>query len=165
MRERIMIREQVIPAPIEAVAARFADVENLEAITPPWLNFRILSETPVIMATGTIIEHRLRLHGVPIRWRTLINEWDPPHGFTDTQLRGPFATWIHTHRFTPVEGGTLARDHVRYRVGYGPIGDLALHLFVARDVERIFDYRRDAILRLLTTPAGQHVLIQNPADG
>jgi ligand-binding SRPBCC domain-containing protein len=151
MRERILEREQFIPAPIEAVCARFADIENLEAITPPWLHFEILSEQPVVVQTGTIIEHRLRLHGIPIRWRTLIERWDPPHGFTDTQVRGPYATWIHTHSFTPVDGGTLARDHVRYRIGYGPIGDLALHLFVLRDIERIFDYRRDAIHRLLAT--------------
>jgi ligand-binding SRPBCC domain-containing protein len=153
VRERIMEREQFIPASIEAVCARFADVENLEAITPPWLHFEILSEKPVVMATGTIIDHRLRLHGIPIRWRTLIDRWDPPHGFTDSQQRGPYATWIHTHSFTAVDGGTLARDHVRYRVGYGPIGNLALRLFVARDIERIFDFRRDAIHRLLTGPA------------
>ena len=154
MRERTLEREQFIPVPIEAVCARFADIENLEAITPSWLQFKILSAIPVDMHSGLVIEHRLRLHGVPIRWRTLIDPWNPPHGFTDTQIWGPFATWVHAHSFTPVAGGTIARDHVRYRIGYGPIGDLALHLFVQRDIERIFDFRRDAIHHLLTNRLG-----------
>lgn len=150
-RERVLEREQFFPHPIDGVFAPFADAGNLEAITPPWLHFRIISELPIAMKPGAIIEYRLRFHGVPVRWRTVIETWDPPHRFTDVQQRGPFALWHHTHTFERVEGGTLARDRVRYRVGFGPFGEIAHTLFVGRDLERIFDFRREAVLELVTT--------------
>lgn len=152
-KERVLEREQIFPLPVEQVFAPFADAGNLQAITPPWLHFRIISE-PDAMRPGAIIEYRLRLHGLPVRWQTVIETWDPPYRFTDVQARGPFALWHHTHVFEPVAGGastsTLARDRVRYRVGFGPFGEIAHALFVGRDVERIFDFRRSAILALVT---------------
>ena len=96
-----------------------------------------------------MIEYKLRFHGVPVRWRTEIVVWDPPHRFVDLALRSPFALWHHTHEFEAVEGGTLARDTVRYRVGFGPLGELAHALVVGRDLERIFDFRREAVLDLV----------------
>ncbi len=150
-RERVLEREQFFPNPIEQVFAPFADAGNLEAITPPWLHFRIISELPIAMKPGAIIEYRLRFHGAPVRWRTVIETWDPPHRFTDVQQRGPFSLWHHTHTFERVEGGTLARDRVRYRVGFGPFGEIAHALFVGRDLERIFDFRREAMLALVTS--------------
>ena len=148
--ERLLEREQFFPQSVEEVFEPFSRAENLQAITPPWLHFRIISELPIEMDVGALIEYRLRFHGVPVRWRTEIEVWEPPHRFVDLALKSPFALWHHTHEFEAVEGGTLARDRVRYRVGFGPLGEAAHGLVVARDLERIFDYRREAIHRLIT---------------
>ena len=105
------------------------------------------------MGPGTLIDYRLRLHGIPVRWRTEIRSWEPGVGFRDVQVRGPYALWDHTHNFEPDgRGGTLMRDRVLYRVPLGPLGRLALRLLVRRDLERIFDYRATEIERVLDTP-------------
>lgn len=117
----------------------FADARNLQAITPAWLDFQIVTPGPITMQAGTLIDYRLRVHGVPLRWRTRINVWEPPHRFVDEQLRGPYRQWLHEHTFVAQNGGTLARDVVRYAV---PGGALVNWLFVRRDVERIFAHRQ-----------------------
>jgi len=150
MTERVLERKQFFAEPVEKVFEPFADAANLEAITPPWLHFRIISELPIEMREGAIIEYRLRLHAMPVRWRTVIESWEPPHRFTDVQERGPFALWHHTHTFEAVEGGTLARDRVRYRVGFGPFGEIAHTLFIRSDLERIFDHRQQAVSDLIS---------------
>ncbi len=150
MGERIFEREQFFPYPIERVFAPFADAGNLQEITPPWLHFRIISQLPIEMREGAVIEYWLRLHGLPVRWRTVIESWDPPYRFTDVQERGPYALWHHTHTFQSAFGGTVVRDRVRYRIGFGTFGEIADRILVRRDVTRIFDYRRDAILDLVT---------------
>ncbi len=150
MTERVLERKQFFAEPVEKVFEPFADAANLEAITPPWLHFRIISELPIEMREGAVIEYRLRLHAMPVRWRTVIESWEPPHRFTDVQERGPFALWHHTHTFEAVEGGTLARDRVRYRVGFGPFGEIAHTLFVRSDLERIFDHRQQAVSDLIS---------------
>lgn len=139
-------REQVIPRSLEETFAFFADAWNLEAITPPWLRFRILTPPPIEMREGAIIDYRLRLWGVPIRWRTRIEAWQPPHRFVDMQIRGPYRWWWHEHTLEPHPDGTLMRDRVEYRATLDPI---ATPLFVRRAVERIFDHRMQAIERLL----------------
>ncbi len=148
--DRLLEREQFFPHPVEDVFAPFADAGNLQAITPPWLHFRITSQLPIEMCEGALIEYRLRVHGIPVRWRTEIETWEPPYRFTDMALKSPYALWHHTHTFQEVEGGTMASDRVRYRVGFGPFGEIAHGLFVARDLERIFDYRRDAVKKLIS---------------
>ena len=147
--ERTLVREQFFPNPIDVVFEPFSRAENLQAITPPWLHFRIASELPLEMREGALIEYRLSFHGVPVRWRTEIVAWDPPHRFVDLALKSPFALWHHTHTFEEVVGGTLARDIVRYRVGFGPLGELAHALIVGHDLKRIFDFRRTAVLDLV----------------
>jgi ligand-binding SRPBCC domain-containing protein len=117
----------------------FGDARNLQAITPAWLDFQIVTPGPITMQAGTLIDYRLRVHGVPLRWRTRINAWEPPHRFVDEQLRGPYRQWLHEHTFAEQNGGTLARDVVRYAV---PGGALVNWLFVRRDVERIFAHRQ-----------------------
>ncbi len=151
MSEHVLQREQLLEAPPERAFEFFSKAQNLEAITPPWLRFRITSPTPIEMHVGALIRYRLRLHGLPISWLTRIEEWDPPHGFVDAQLRGPYALWHHTHRFEPTGGGARTRmtDTVRYAQRLGPLGELAQRLVVRRDLERIFDYRRDTIGRLI----------------
>ncbi len=127
-----------LPRPCTEVFPFFAEARNLEALTPPWLRFEVLTSPPIVMQSGTLIDYRLRLHGIPIRWRTRIEDWEPPFRFVDTQLRGPYRLWHHTHTFTPCDEGTLCRDVVRYRPFGGALID---RFFVRRDVRRIFEFR------------------------
>jgi len=146
MHQFLLRRAVLLPLPPEEVFPFFADAGNLERITPPWLNFSIVTPLPMVMRPGALIDYRLRLHGIPIRWRTEIAEFDPPNGFVDQQLRGPYRLWHHTHRFRAVAGGTLATDEVRYGVpGYWPLERLVEALFVAPELRRIFDYRTRVI--------------------
>lgn len=144
-----LIRRQFLPRPIDEVFAFFADARNLESITPGFLHFRILTPMPIAMAPGALIDYRLRLFGWPIAWRTRIETFEPLRRFTDVQLRGPYRRWHHLHEFTPVDGGTLMVDCVEYEIPYGALGALAHVAFVRRTLERIFDYRRDQVARLL----------------
>ena len=131
-----------LPVPVEHVFPFFGDARNLNVLTPPWLHFEVLSPHPIAMQPGTLIDYRIRLRGLPIRWRTRIREWQPMHHFVDEQIRGPYLEWVHTHTFEPVASGTLMVDRVRYRV----LGGSLVHtLFVERDVTRIFRYRLDAL--------------------
>jgi ligand-binding SRPBCC domain-containing protein len=133
-------RSQVVTAPLAETFAFFSDPQNLEPLTPAWLNFGIL-EAPETLGEGALLRYRLRLFGLPIRWRTEIARWDPPRSFTDVQVRGPYRVWVHTHRFTAVRGGTEVYDHVRYRVPFGALGRASNRLFVRRWLNEIFDYR------------------------
>jgi ligand-binding SRPBCC domain-containing protein len=145
-------REQRLEHPIDEVFAFFADARNLEAITPPLLRFSVMDSGAgtIAMGPGTLIRYRLRVRGVPVGWLTAIREWDPPHRFVDEQLRGPYALWQHTHTFEQLDdGATLMSDVVRYALPFGPLGELARRLFVARDVEAIFDFRARRIEELL----------------
>ncbi len=154
MRIHTLHREQRLPATPEDVFPFFADAHNLEAITPPLLRFRIVTPGPIPMRVGTLIQYRLRFRGVPVSWLTSIQEWDPPHRFVDQQIKGPYALWHHTHDFRPDgDGGTVMTDTVRYAIGFGPLGDLAHGLFVARDVAAIFDFRHVEVARRLGAPA------------
>lgn len=129
----------------DEVFAFFADAHNLQSLTPSWLRFDVTTPAPIAMRAGTLIDYRIRVHGLPIRWRTEITEWNPPHRFVDAQLRGPYTLWHHTHTFEEREGGTLCADEVRYR----PRGGRLMNwLFVRRDVERIFAYRQQRLVEL-----------------
>jgi ligand-binding SRPBCC domain-containing protein len=144
MKVRHFASELWLPRPRDEVFAFFSDARNLEAITPPWVNFRMLSPAPAEMRVGTLIDYRLKVRRIPIRWRTKITEWQPPVRFVDEQLRGPYRLWVHEHEFEPRDGGTLVRDRVRYAVPF----DFLVHaLFVRRDVARIFAYRAENLLR------------------
>ncbi len=134
-------REQWFPRPVEEVFAFFADAHNLEAITPPWLRFHVLTPGPIEMRPGALIRYRLRWHGVPLRWLTEVRSWRPPAELVDVQLQGPYRLWHHTHTFEPAGGGTRMLDVVRYALPLGPLGRLAHAWVVKRDLEAIFDYR------------------------
>ncbi len=123
----------------------FGDAQNLGEITPDTLHFKILTPTPIEMRPGALIDYRLRVRGVPIRWTTEITAWDPPHSFRDTQLRGPYRRWVHTHTFTEEDGGTRCDDVVEYAPPGGPLAPLINRLVVQRDVERIFAYRAEVL--------------------
>jgi ligand-binding SRPBCC domain-containing protein len=138
--DRVLERSQVVPVDLDEAFAFFADARNLEAITPPWLRFRIV-EAPETLERGSLFAYRLRLFGVPIRWRTEIVEWRPPCGFTDVQIAGPYRRWEHTHRLRPVAGGTEIRDRVVYRLPYEPLAGLLAPVTVRPWLTAIFDYR------------------------
>ena len=116
---------------MEEAFAFYADARNLEAITPPWLGFRVTTPGEIEMRAGTLIDYRLKLHGIPVRWRTRIEAWDPPHRFVDAQIRGPYSLWEHTHSFEPDGPGAVTiADRVRYALPLGPLGALAHTAFV-----------------------------------
>lgn len=142
-------RTQLVGRPLPEVFAIFSDASNLDALTPPFLHFRILTPMPVELRVGAQLDYQLSLFGVPVRWRTRISDWQPQERFVDEQESGPYALWRHTHEFEAREGSTLMRDVVDYSEPLGPVGTVAHVLFVRRTLDRIFDFRRDAILRLL----------------
>ena len=145
MKEYTLHAEQLLPRPRDEVFSFFADARNLEALTPPWLKFAVLTPAPIEMRPGALIDYGIRVHGLPIRWRTEITEWNPPHRFVDLQLRGPYSLWHHTHTFEERAGGTLCLDDVRYR----PRGGALINwLFVRRDIKRIFDFRQERLRAL-----------------
>jgi len=141
----VLAREQMVPRPKPEVFAFFVDAANLERLTPPTLKFSIRTSLPIAMRPGAIIDYRLSLFGLPFRWRTVIEVFEPESGFIDIQAAGPYALWRHLHELTDAPGGTLIRDRVEYELPLGPIGRLAHVLFVRRQLEHIFDYRRRII--------------------
>lgn len=150
MRIHLLERSQRVEVPVEQAFAFYGDALNLEPLTPPWLHFEVTTPGELTFQPGTLLDYRLRLHGVPVRWRTRIETWEPPTSFVDTQVRGPYSLWEHTHLFEPDgTGATVIRDRIRYAIPLGPLGTLAHRLFVRRDLERIFDYRRDAVAERL----------------
>lgn len=152
MKVHVLEREQLVPRPQREVFAFFSNARNLEAITPAFLRFRIETPEPIAMRAGSRIAYALSLFGVPLRWLTLIEAWEPEERFVDVQLRGPYALWRHTHTFRAAPGGTLVRDRVEYALPLGWLGEVAHALLVRRTLARIFDHRRDRIARLLAAP-------------
>jgi ligand-binding SRPBCC domain-containing protein len=148
----VLTAEQWLPVPRDELFSFFADATNLERITPDLLRFRIASPLPIEMRRGATIDYRLRVRGVPMRWRSEITVWEPPVRFVDFQLRGPYRLWNHEHRFEEHRGGTLCRDRVEYRVPGGPLAPLLHALFVRGDVERIFRHRQRVLDDLFGRP-------------
>lgn len=152
--EDVFYSEQFIPLPPEKIFPFFKDPHNLEKITPPSLSFHIGKVSTAEIQQGTIIDYNLKIHGVPAKWKTEIDEWTPPYKFVDTQLRGPYKLWHHTHEFRPFCGGTLMVDRVRYRLPMGYLGWLFAGKLVRKDVESIFSFRRKFISTMDTPRKG-----------
>ena len=148
MRAYTLRSEQFVPTPIDGVFPFFTQPENLERITPPSLHFSILSPSPVPMHVGAVVDYRIYLRCIPQRWRTRIVEYDPPFGFVDQQVRGPYQLWIHRHTFVPKGSGTVILDEVRYTLPFGPLGRLVHAVYVQHELNRIFAYRRSIIAQL-----------------
>jgi ligand-binding SRPBCC domain-containing protein len=146
--EQFLETETFLSSTIDEVFQFFANAENLERITPPELAFQILTPTPIVMGEGTVIDYRLRLFGVPFRWRTRIIQWQPDNQFIDEQIQGPYSKWTHLHSFAESAEGTRMKDRVEYRLPLQPAGLVALPL-VRRQLDRIFRYRANAIQKLL----------------
>ncbi len=151
MSAQVLEREQFVARPVPEVFEFFSRAANLERITPGWLQFALdePEPEPEQIRAGTLISYHLRVHGVPVRWVSRIEEWEPGRQFVDLQLKGPYRRWHHRHRFDAVDGGTRVTDRVDYELPLGPLGELAWRLFVRRDLERIFDHRRRAVAELL----------------
>ncbi len=149
----VLEKEQFVPLPLATAWLFFSDARNLARITPPWMGFVVRSEGPLEMAAGTTIDYRIRVLKLPMRWRSLISVWEPGHRFADVMLRGPYRSWHHVHTFHERDGGTLIRDRIEYSLPMGPLGRLAHALFVRRQLEGIFAYRREAIHRILSGEA------------
>lgn len=152
MRLYYLEREQWLSRPIREVFSFFSRPENLQVITPLWLDFNVL-EAPGELTPGALIKYRLRWRKVPIRWTTEIKKWNPPHGFVDLQLSGPYALWNHEHSFKSRDRGTLMCDFVTYALPFGPVGGMVHRLLVKRDVEKIFDFRAEAMRKMFPPSA------------
>ena len=141
------LRRQVfIPAPVEDVFSFFSDAENLNGITPPWLNFKILTPLPIRMEKNTLIDYSLKLLGLSLTWKTEITVWEPPDRFVDRQIKGPYRVWEHTHLFAKNGGATQMTDVVRYAVPGFVLSPLVHFLFVRPRLEKIFSFREESIL-------------------
>jgi uncharacterized protein len=144
MKTYTLYRKQWVPHPVDKVFDFFSRAENLEDLTPALLRFQI-TRTPPRMEPGARIEYKLRVRGVPVRWKTDIEKWDPPHEFVDVQSKGPYRLWHHTHRFREENGGTWIEDTVRYALPFGILGQLVNRFVVTRDVSQIFNFREEKV--------------------
>ena len=153
-------RKQQLPMKPREVFPFFESPGNLARITPPWLNFRILTPGPIEMKVGTVIDYTIRWMGIRVRWKTLITSHEPPWKFVDEQIKGPYSLWHHTHQFLEIPSGTEMTDRVRYVLPGGLIGDVAHALVVRRQLNGIFDYRAEAISKLIggSPASGQEVV-------
>jgi uncharacterized protein (TIGR01777 family) len=140
--------EQWVPRTPQAVFPFFCSELNLEELTPPFLNFKVIGKSTADIEEGTLIDYRLSLHGVPLKWTSRIESWKPGVSFVDTQTSGPYRKWHHTHEFLPLGGGTLLRDRVLYQMPLGLVGDVSTAWKVVGDVKRIFDYRKKKIVEM-----------------
>ena len=136
-----LLMEQWVPRPADEIFHFFSDVKNLELITPPHLNLKVLGSSTEQLQEGTRTDYKLQLHGIPFRWQSLIHHWNPVTSFSDRQIRGPYKKWDHTHTFIEKDGGTLIHDHALYRIPFGVPGDTVAYFFVKKDLEKIFSYR------------------------
>ncbi len=153
-----------VPRPTEAAWAFFSEPTNLPLLTPSAMQFHILTPVPIHMQVDTRIDYRLRVRGIPLRWRTRIARWEPPFCFADEQERGPYRRWLHTHTFEAVNGGTLLGDRVEMAVRGGPLAPLISRCFVEADVLRIFRYRLAKIVeRFGGDLASGRVWLETPA--
>jgi len=146
-------RVQLVRRSLPEVFDFFSDAYNLEAITPPYLKFRILTPAPIEMTAGALIDYRLQLFGIPLTWKTRIDSFEPMTRFVDRQLHGPYALWHHLHEFFETTEGTVVVDRVDYRIGWSIFGRVADAAFVRRTLDDIFDYRRAQVAKLLDSPA------------
>jgi ligand-binding SRPBCC domain-containing protein len=145
LRTYVLERSQWVPAPVAETFAFLSDAANLPSLTPPWLQFRILSPLPSGMREGASLEYVLRLNGISVRWRTRVADWRPGVAFTDEQLRGPHARWLHCHTFRAERGGTRLGDRLEYALSFDPLSRPVNAWYVRPLVERIFDYRGEVI--------------------
>ena len=145
-------QEQLIPKPKPVVFSFFSNAFNLQDITPSFLGFSVLTPAPIFIQSGTLIDYKITLFGIPLKWRTRIERFDVNDSFVDTQIKGPYTLWHHTHTFEDTPGGTLMRDTVLYKLPLGFLGTIAHTLFVRRTLQKIFQHRYDTLEKILGEP-------------
>ena len=150
------------PLPVTEVFAFFEDARNLGRITPPWLNFKIVNPEGIRMRAGAEIDYVIGWKGLPIKWKTVIESYEPPHRFIDEQASGPYSLWHHEHTFEETDTGVIIRDRVDYRLPFGIFGRMAHALLVKRQLLEIFRYRQATIARILNVPG---ITFDEPAVG
>ena len=143
-----LYKTQFINQPIDVVFNFFSKPENLALITPSKLAFKILTPTPITINKGTLIDYTIRLMRFPVHWRTLITKYNPPYEFVDEQIKGPYLFWHHTHTFKAVNGGSEIKDKVRYSIPMGYLGQFIHKIWIKKDLEKIFEYRKAVIDKL-----------------
>ena len=143
------VRSQNFTKTLDEVFSFFAEPYNLEKITPRFLKFNILTPLPIEMGNGTIIRYRLKLRGITVRWTCVISEWNPPYGFVDEQISGPYKFWRHEHIFEENKTGTKVTDKVTYQLPGLFLAPMINKLYVARDLKKIFDYRTEMMREIL----------------
>jgi uncharacterized protein (TIGR01777 family) len=139
--QKELLVEQWVPQSVGEVFPFFSDAKNLAELTPEFLHFKILSQSTEKVESGTLIDYQIKVHGFPMTWRTRIEEWKPEQKFVDTQLKGPYKKWNHTHRFISMKGGTLLTDRVLYQLPMGRLGNIVAGRKVTSDINTIFKYR------------------------
>jgi hypothetical protein len=155
MKIRVLERTQIVPIPLAETFRFFSDPRNLERLTPSFLNFKFLSTPPEVVQPGTIIDYQIKLYGVPVHWRTRIEIVEAPNRFVDVQEKGPYKFWRHTHTFRDAgDGRTEVNDRVEYALPFGPLGELAHALFVARSLQQIFDFRSRELIAIMQADRG-----------
>ena len=146
MKLYVLKKEQVVSQNISTVFDFFSKPENLSVITPPKMNFKIFTPSPIDMKEGTLIDYTINIMFMPIRWRTLITKYDPPNIFVDQQLSGPYSMWHHTHTFEQLgDNETLIKDEVIYSIPFAFIGSIVRYLYIKGELEKIFTYRNNKI--------------------
>ena len=156
MNVHVLEQTQAVAAPLDEVFAFFARPENLAEITPPSMGFQVLTPSPIAMKEGAVVDYVVKVSGLPMRWRTLITAYEPPHRFVDEQLMGPYSFWHHTHTFNATAaGGTELQDVIRYALPLGPLGELARALVIRRQLASIFTHRRTVIAQRFDTKETQ----------
>ncbi|HEX4168847.1 MAG TPA: SRPBCC family protein [Bryobacteraceae bacterium] len=157
MKTYVLRCEMLTRTPVRETFAVFEDPYNLGKITPAWLNFQVTSQERVVMKRGAEIDYRIRWLGLPIRWKTIVLEYNPPFSFLDSQVKGPYSVWRHHHTFEDTPGGTKVGDHVEYALPLGPLGQLTHSLIVKHQLLGIFNYRQQELGKLLQRETKQIV--------
>jgi ligand-binding SRPBCC domain-containing protein len=149
MKPHVLEKTTIINKPLSTVFEFFSKAENLNALTPPELQFQILTPLPIPMYPGSLINYKIKLNGIPFHWKTVISKWDPPHCFVDEQLKGPYVKWHHTHQFKDLgDGRTEMIDRVEYLAPGWILEPIITALFVKKRVEQIFEYREEKLSEL-----------------
>lgn len=144
--------ELLAQLPLRQVFPVFEDARNLARITPAWMSFEVKTPGRIEMRKGVEIDYTIRWLGLPMKWRTLITGYQPPHMFSDEQLKGPYVLWRHRHTFVETPEGTLVADQVEYALPMGVLGRIAHAVMVKRQLLEIFRYRQSKMPELLGAP-------------
>lgn len=139
--------EQFLPVDIHTAWDFFSSAKNLALITPPELDFKILTDlNGQEIYEGMLIDYTVKpLLGIALRWQTEICKVEKPNYFTDKQLKGPYKMWEHTHSYEKVDNGILMKDEVKYQLPMGFLGNIAHSILVRKKVEDIFSYRKQVL--------------------